>query len=455
MATVAALSPRPIESGCAFGDDRCQNCGTRLMLLTLALLLSALTLLLSIALAVLRRPLASDFHSGESATSNPQHEQLPAAVILCVRGADPTLPACLDGLLTQDHPDHEIHIVMDSESDPAASVIDQAIARYPSTRVQVHILQDRNPRRGLKVSAILHALSFIPDSVPVIAFLDSDAEPQADWLCQLAGPLQSPEVGATTGVRWFEPSAGNVWSLVRAKWNLYAVILMRYFNIAWGGSFAIRRDVIEKSGLLSRWSESICEDTCVGDVLAAAGYRVRMVPAVAMVNRETTDLSGCWRFMVRQLVFTRMHSRSWLMVLTFGLAFMLLSILVPVSTVASLAGEHWWAFALLAFSWLMLHIAITQTEQLLAGLSRKHNTEAIDHARTLPVARRGAAMHNLLIQFLCVTMSGCAIIQAGRTRVLTWRGISYRLHQSGVTLIEYVPFTPERQPETELQGMSI
>jgi len=425
------------------------------MLLALAFLLSAPTALFCMVLIALRRPLVRDFHSAKTVTSKQQFDQLPVAIILCVRGADPTLPACLDGLLTQDHPNHAIHVVLDSESDPAAIVINQAITRHPSAHVQVHILQDRNRQRGLKVSAILQALSVIPDSVPVIAFLDADAEPHSGWLCELVGPLQTPGVGATTGVRWFEPNTENVGSLVRAKWNLYAVILMRYFNIAWGGSFAIRRDAMVNSALLSKWSESICEDTCVGDSLAAAGYRVQMMPAVAMVNRETTDLSGCWRFMVRQLVFTRMHSRSWLMILTFGLAFTFLAFLLPICMVVCLLGGGWLAFSALAGNWLMFHIAVTRTEQLLTGLSRKHNSKAPGHARPLQTARPGAAIRNHLHQFLCVTMSGCAIVQAARTRVLTWRGISYNLHQSRVTMIEYVPFTPGLQPETEVDDISI
>ncbi len=42
-----------------------------------------------------------------------------AAVVLCVRGLDPFLPACLKGLFHQDYPDYDVWIVVDSIHDAA------------------------------------------------------------------------------------------------------------------------------------------------------------------------------------------------------------------------------------------------------------------------------------------------------------------------------------------------
>ena len=48
-------------------------------------------------------------------------EELPkAAVLLCLRGADPSLPTCLRRLLRQDYPDYELFVAVDSKSDPAS-----------------------------------------------------------------------------------------------------------------------------------------------------------------------------------------------------------------------------------------------------------------------------------------------------------------------------------------------
>ena len=40
------------------------------------------------------------------------------AVLLPLRGADPSLEACLKGLLAQDYPTYQIHIVIDSDGRP-------------------------------------------------------------------------------------------------------------------------------------------------------------------------------------------------------------------------------------------------------------------------------------------------------------------------------------------------
>src|SRR5262249_33172047 len=47
----------------------------------------------------------------------------PAAVILALRGADPSLVGCLTGLLRQDYPHYVVRIVIDSREDPAWNVV--------------------------------------------------------------------------------------------------------------------------------------------------------------------------------------------------------------------------------------------------------------------------------------------------------------------------------------------
>ena len=44
-------------------------------------------------------------------------------MILSLRGADPSLEACVKGLLAQDYPAYRAHIVIDSAEDPAQAVI--------------------------------------------------------------------------------------------------------------------------------------------------------------------------------------------------------------------------------------------------------------------------------------------------------------------------------------------
>ncbi|MDB9335702.1 glycosyltransferase, partial [Nodularia spumigena] len=51
-------------------------------------------------------------------------EQLPkTAVILCLRGADPFLPNCIEALLNQDYPEYDLKLIVDSPQDPAWQIV--------------------------------------------------------------------------------------------------------------------------------------------------------------------------------------------------------------------------------------------------------------------------------------------------------------------------------------------
>jgi cellulose synthase/poly-beta-1,6-N-acetylglucosamine synthase-like glycosyltransferase len=55
--------------------------------------------------------------------------ELPSvAVIVPLRGADPSLAACLRGVLRQDYPRYRVRIMIDSPSDPAWGVVPRILS---------------------------------------------------------------------------------------------------------------------------------------------------------------------------------------------------------------------------------------------------------------------------------------------------------------------------------------
>ncbi|HRX79854.1 MAG TPA: glycosyltransferase family 2 protein, partial [Pirellulaceae bacterium] len=66
-----------------------------------------------------------------------------AAVLLCLRGADPNLTHSLRRLLRQDYPDYKLFIAVDSEKDPAWNIVRQTIAELGATNVVVAPLRQR------------------------------------------------------------------------------------------------------------------------------------------------------------------------------------------------------------------------------------------------------------------------------------------------------------------------
>ena len=55
------------------------------------------------------------------------------AMVLCLRGNDPSLNTCLESVLAQDYPNFEVHFVIDSPEDPAARSIQDFLNRNPDS----------------------------------------------------------------------------------------------------------------------------------------------------------------------------------------------------------------------------------------------------------------------------------------------------------------------------------
>src|SRR5438034_3502070 len=66
------------------------------------------------------------------------NDELPrVVVVLAVRGADPSLTACLQGLLEQDYPHYQIRIIIDSAEDPAWTLVHQILGREGGPPVEI------------------------------------------------------------------------------------------------------------------------------------------------------------------------------------------------------------------------------------------------------------------------------------------------------------------------------
>ena len=189
--------------------------------------------------------------------------------VLCVRGADPFLQDCLDGLLTQDYPHYTVRIVIDHRDDPAWSVVEHALRRHPSVPVEVQTLVEPQPHCSLKCASQLQALSDLDSSYRAVVLIDADAVPYASWMRELVAPLGEAGVGATTGSRWYGPMRPSWGAMTRYAWNAAATVQMYWNRIAWGGSLAISVDALERAGLRERWQHAFGEDTSPAGGVAA------------------------------------------------------------------------------------------------------------------------------------------------------------------------------------------
>jgi hypothetical protein len=374
-------------------------------------------------------------------------EQLPrAAVVLSLRGADPSLVGCLDGLLKLDYPRYDVKIIIDSREDPAWDLVRKIVAEAGADNVEIQSLDQRRDTCSLKLSALVQAVGRLDASFGVVAFVDADVHVYPGWLRDMVAPLSEPGVGASNGIRWFLPAEANWGTLARYLWNAAACTQMVAFQIPWGGSLAFRADVLRDAGLLDRWGRSFCEDTGAYRALRDRGLAIRFVGPATLVSHETIDLPTCFRFVRRQLLAARLYHESWPYVLTLGLtnSAALLTALVLCGTFAWL-GE-WvhatWMGGLFVGQFLALAVGLVGIERPIRRLARGRGEPAT------PLRRTTLPKILLAIPLATAVHSACLVAAAVARRV-RWRGITYLVKgPHDVRLLTYHPFRPpEETPE--------
>ena len=83
----------------------------------------------------------------------------------------------------------------------------------------------------------------------------------------------------------------------RSVWNAGALVLMTLFSIPWGGSLAVRREVVEAGEWKKLLSSGLCEDTGLLGPLRKLGLRFVFRPELLVVDRHQSttffSLTNC------------------------------------------------------------------------------------------------------------------------------------------------------------------
>lgn len=360
-------------------------------------------------------------------------------VVLALRGADPFLDRCLRALFTLDYPQYDVHVVVDSHIDPAWDVVDGTIREMDIRNVQLKVLSERKASCGLRVSALIQEFRDLDPVYGAVAWLDADVIPHSTWLRELVTPLDEAGVGGTTGIRWYLPNPGGWGTVVRSLWNIGAIIQMHYFRIAFGGSMALRGEVVRETPLLETWSHLLWEDTYTHQALEDVGWSLRFVPEVTMPNQETIDLSSCARFMCRQVLNARLYHGAWWQLFWFGL---LTSVLPYASLVLAvlmaLSDAEWAAVILLTAT--VIHVTGMSLMYAWAG----SYANRVVRQRKVPNWRFPPKV--VLATPLTAFVYCSCLLKTLVAKRIQWRGIEYDIHGPWrIELVEYRPYQPASQ----------
>lgn len=347
-----------------------------------------------------------------------------AVVVLCLRGGDPFLEKCIDGLVSQDYPRFRVCFLIDSAQDPAAAILRSALSRHAFQNYEIQTLKNPLTTCSLKCSSLIQAIEGLDATVNFVALLDADTVPHRTWLRELATALVPEDVGAATGNRWYMPEQDTTGAMIRYLWNAAAVVQMYCYQIAWGGTLAIKVDSIRRAGLLERWRRSLCEDTMLRKQLATIGQRVSFVPSLMMVNREVCTLGSFVEWVQRQLLTARLYHPLWLAVVGHGLSTAGLLIWGWIVAIQCAIAGDWsstvvLATALIGYRTGMLLMA-PWMESAVAGVVGKRG-ESTNWQTELSWARLA------WLVFLTQWVYTWALVRCLFIRGVNWRGISYRI----------------------------
>lgn len=373
-----------------------------------------------------------------------------AEVVLCLRGADPALPALLQSLAAQRYPGPwRLQVVVDSPVDGAWLVVERALAtlgpRASWQQARLRALADPQGAASRKCASLLQACAALDPSTQVVALVDGDAAIGATWLRELVAACLQPGVGAVSGNRWYAPARGSGVGQVRAIWNAAALLLMGWMQVPWAGSLALRRELLTTTGWLSQLRTSLCEDTPLPNHLYQEGWRYGLLPQLLSCNADDLrwgDLPALERWISRQLLLVRLHHPAWPWLVAHAAATSTLPLMALLLLgLGQLPGPL--ALALAAKGVLLVALLVTDLlwVGLLVGMSRALGQPSPRQLLALP----------LWVALAQITY-GLAALRAAWAHRVEWRGSHYALQRQGGQWQVSHAATPAAAPRAPVGG---
>ena len=355
-----------------------------------------------------------------------------ATVFVPCRGLEDGLKENINAIFAQDYPAFEIIFVSDRADDPAVEIIEEARRSFPgeSGPTMRFVFAGPATDSGQKVHNLRVAVATADPQSEIFVFVDTDARPRPDWLLTLIKPLQDPDLGATTGYRWFVPVRGGAASHLRSVWNAAiasALGRQEEKNFCWGGSTAIRRETFQNRKVAEYWRGTVSDDFTLTRALRDGGLPIKFVPQCLTASFDDCTWGELIEFTTRQLKITRAYAANlWKGVLIGSSIFVLVffggAVLIVTRALLGLSFATPLVLLLVIFA---------------LGAMKSHlRLRAV--SRVIPDPRMrswGATLAHLVLWPLASVLYLYDALAAAVSRRITWRGITYELKSSTETVI--------------------
>jgi cellulose synthase/poly-beta-1,6-N-acetylglucosamine synthase-like glycosyltransferase len=327
---------------------------------------------------------------------------------------------------------------VDHPDDPVYALAEEVIKASDKNNVKIGVLKNRKETCSLVNSSLIQTIQKNLNDYEVVAMIDADAMPHKTWLRELIAPLLNKKIGAVTGQRWYFPPRANMGDLIRYIWNIPAVLQMIFFRIPWGGSLAIRIDVLQKCKVLDYYEKTLVQDVPLFNILKSHGYTIEFVPSVLMINRESVTLSSLVPWIQRQLLWAILYHSSWWKIVMHGILVTIVPLLLlTLIATSTLLNETF--IAVLASLTLIGYVGITLCQLLLLEyLVRRIIKKRNEFTKWLTLLKLIAFIPAMILTQLFYPK---ALLFALFSRNIEWRGINYRINAPlKVKMLNYEPY---------------
>jgi cellulose synthase/poly-beta-1,6-N-acetylglucosamine synthase-like glycosyltransferase len=367
----------------------------------------------------------------EVARAYPEFTPLVTVFVPC-RGVDAGLKENINAIFAQDYPAFEILFITDAAGDPAIAVIEEARRSYTEKSGPTMRFVVAGPARdcGQKVHNLRTAVGKADPRSEVFVFVDTDARPDPSWLRHLVRPLQDPDLGASTGYRWFVPVRGGLASHLRSVWNATIASALGESlekNFCWGGSTAIRRETFDDRKVIDYWQGTVSDDFALTRALHEGELPIKFVPQCLTASLEDCTVSELIEFTNRQLKITRAYAAHLWQGIFLGSAFFVMVFFGGIALVV--------VRALLGLSFatpLVLVLIIFALGSMKSHFRLRAVSLVVPDRR---IHSFGTTLAHLTLWPLASLLFLCNGLAAAVSRRITWRGITYELKSSTETVI--------------------
>lgn len=338
-----------------------------------------------------------------------------AAMIVPATGNSSGQRRCLQTLLEQDYPNHEVVFVTKDEADPATAMIRDLIKDRAHAR---HVLAGPAATCGQKNHNLLAGIDSLEksgDSVEILVTFDANHMAHAQAMSELIKPIYQGKAKLTSGYHRIVPQDAKTGTLGMLLSCQIIHLLQGFPPIAqpWGGATAIVFDLWKKHGVREVWQTNIVDDFSMGPHLVKKKVRTLGLASACL----TTPLSGRsvkgWlEWFIRQLQYAKFCTPiQWF----FGFPIVFLTplpLLVPLLVPA-------WGLGLVSQTLGLAALAFTLAFACCGLWSRALVPE---RPRLLP----WLAAYFLFHPGVCA----CYLF-TWTTNIMAWRGIAYRVGWGG------------------------